>query len=41
MGFKEVMNLRQAGNLDEALTVAKADLEQEVNQWSADRKSVV
>lgn len=35
MGFKEVMNLRQAGNLDEALTVAKADLEQEVNQWSA------
>ena len=35
MGFKEVMNLRQAGELDDALKMAKADLEAEANQWSS------
>lgn len=35
MGFKEVMNLRQAGELDEALRLAKEDLAVETNQWTA------
>lgn len=35
MGFKEVMALRQSGNFDEALLLARADYEAGADQWSA------
>lgn len=35
MGFKEVMALRQAGDFEEALKLARADYEAGADQWSA------
>lgn len=35
MGFKEVMALRQEGNLTEALTLAQKDYQENQDQWSA------
>lgn len=35
MGFKEVMALRQEGNLTEALTLAQKDYQNNQDQWSA------
>lgn len=35
MGFKEVMALRQSGELDEAIKLARADYDAGADQWSA------